>query len=391
MTGAQPGRCGERLGAQVCVAPWHAGTWSQFDDAAPFPATTAYLDATAGRIPGTPLSFLLREAGVPVAGLHGTVIADAAPYEVFNLHHVVVGPAPMLPLHPESRPRRAGLAQRTDPADWSPSLVVMYPSYECFAVGAAAHSPAHMDQLVRGVVDWAADADIRAVAFLYVPSPPDGPLSALALALRAAGFDRIPLSYACTLPLTGAAFDDYLRSLPAGRRGDVRRELRALDRSGISFGVRPLRDCFDDVVRLRCALVRKYRGAAQDGAERGRLRQIAALWTEHEIGVFQGSLPSAMLGFALFHGYRGTWYPYWTGADYDHPRHRLVYFQTLYYEPIRLALDAGATMIDYGQGSWAAKRSRGCDLTPMDGWVMPLRAHLRPITAASAACTELVR
>jgi hypothetical protein len=105
---------------------------------------------------------------------------------VFNLHHVVSDVAPMLPLCRESRIRRAELARQTALADWSPNLILMYPSYECFAVGPSAGSQLHLEKLVRGIVDWAADADMRAVAFLYVPSP-GGPVSPLARALATNG------------------------------------------------------------------------------------------------------------------------------------------------------------------------------------------------------------
>jgi Peptidogalycan biosysnthesis/recognition len=375
----------------VCVLPWRASIWSDFDGNAPFPATAACLDATVGRIPGTSLMFLLRESGVTLAGLLGTVVTAAAPYEVFNLHHIILEPSTTLPLSEGSRIARQELAATVDPAAWSPSLILMYPNYECFAVGAAVDDPNHMDRLVGAIVDWAAVTGLRTVALLYLSALASGSASVLAQVLQARGFCRIPLSYACVLHLTGETIEDFLRTLPGKQRRDIQREIRRLAASGVSFGLSPLHDCFDDVIKLRCALVRKYRGVVDERAERHRLRQIAALWREQEIGVFHGTWNDHMLGFALFHGYRGTWYPYWTGADYDHPKHRGTYFQTVYYDPIMLAAQSGVRTIDYGQGSWQAKRARGCELVQLDGFIMPLRETLRPALKASAACTRLYR
>jgi hypothetical protein len=360
--------------------------WGLLDLSAPLSATSASLRAAEGRVPGDQLTFLIRDNGSPVAGLYGTVTTNVKPYEMFNLDQVVTGTGSTFSLSDESRRERAALGAGGAPTSWEPSLIVMYPSYECFPVGPAAEVGTYIESLVAAAVDWARDAGMRAVAFLYVSARPN-PLSA---ALRRTGFYRIPLSFNSVLRITGSTFDDYLRTLPAKRRRMVRWERRQLESSGITFSLRPLPDCLDDVVRLRCALVRKYRGEVDERSERQRLQNIAKLLSAYEVGVFYGEYHQEMVGFSLFHGHQGVWYPYWTGTDYDHPRHRLVYFETLFYLPIQMAAASGVRAIEYGHGSWPVKRSRGCALVPLDGWVLPLAPELVGPTATSARISRLV-
>ena len=360
--------------------------WELLDRSAPLPATSASLRAAAGRVPGEQLTFLLRDNGSPVAGLYGTVTTNVQPYEMFNLHQVVTGTGSTFALSDESRRERSALAGGLASASWEPSLIVMYPSYECFPVGPAAEVRTYIESLVAAAVNWARTAGMRAVAFLYVSAQPN----LLNVVLHRTGFYRIPLSFNSVLRITGSTFDDYLLALPAKRRRMVRWERRQLENSGITFTLRPLPDCLDDVVRLRCALVRKYLGAADERSERQRLLHIAKLLSDFEVGVFCGEYHQEMVGFSLFHGHQGVWYPYWTGTDYDHPHHRLVYFETLFYLPTQVAAASGVRAIEYGHGSWPVKRSRGCEPVPLDGWVLPLDPELVGPTEASARVSRLI-
>jgi uncharacterized protein len=253
-------------------------------------------------------------------------------------------------------------------------------------VGPGAAEKTYIESLVAAAVDWARSSGMRTVAFLYVSARPNP----LRMVLRQAGFSRIPLSLSAILPIAESTFDDYLRTLPAKRRRMVRWERRQLENSGMAFSLRPLLDCLDDVVRLRCALVRKYRGEVDERSERQRLQHIAKQLADFEVGVFCGEYQQKMVGFSLFHGHQGVWYPYWTGTDYDHPRQRLLYFETLFYQPIQLAAAAGVRAIEYGQGSWPVKRSRGCAPVPLDGWVLPLDPELVEPTKASSRVSRLI-
>jgi hypothetical protein len=370
----------------VEIAQGLSDDWEFLDRWAPLPATSASLRAAAGRVPGKQLTFLVRESGSPVVGLYGTVTSNVRPYEMFNLHQVVTGTGSTFALSDESRRERAALGAGLAPASWQPSLVVMYPSYECFPVGPGATEKTYIESLVAAAVDWARSTGMRTVAFLYVSARPNQ----LSMVLRQAGFSSIPLSLSAILPIAGSTFDDYLRTLPAKRRRMVRWERRQLENSGMAFSLRPLLDCLDDVVRLRCALVRKYRGEVDERSERQRLQHIAKQLADFEVGVFCGEYQQKIIGFSLFHGHQGVWYPYWTGTDYDHPRQRLLYFETLFYQPIQLAAAAGVRAIEYGQGSWPVKRSRGCAPVPLDGWVLPLDPELVEPTKASSRVSRLI-
>jgi hypothetical protein len=394
LTGGRSGDTGASGAPPVQVFDGVPEWWDGLAAQAPLLGTRPWLRAMSGRVGRQALTFAVSGGGAAGAGtgtgtgaaVYGTLQAEPRPGEHYDIHHLLSTPTRTLPLTAAARTARERIvATAPDEARWTPSLVVMYPGYECFAVGPHAADPATLDALVGGIVAWARSAGARTVGFLYLrPSA-----TALAAALGRHGFSPLPLTFSFDLPVPGQDFADYLRALPKKRRVEVGRELRQLSEAGIELRRPPAGEVFDDLVRLRCALVRKYRGQVDVENERAKVRRIVDDVAGGAPQVFCAMAGDTVLSAALFAGTDQDWTCLLSGTDYADPRSRLCYFATAYYEPIRAAAALGVRLLRYGQGSWHAKLSRGCQPTLMTGWVLPLDPALTEAVNRSAATTAV--
>lgn len=371
-----------RFTAEAGLPDW----WSALDADASLLGTAGWLRALGDRLGDRSLAFAVHGDDGPVAALHGTVLTEPAPRELFDLWDVVTGPAAGRPLTAESRAARAQLAaDAPGPAAWTPYLLVMFPGYECFPVGPAAADPAALAGLVAGIVDWARAAGLRAVAFLYC-GPDAAPLTGR---LAAAGFTAVPRDLSFDLDVPGPAFSDYLRRLPKKRRVEANRELRQLAEAGVRVTRPEPAEVAEDLVRLRGQLSHKYGGSATPESERARLALMLAASGPHPEVFAAVGADGTVVSVSMFGTAGGVWTAVLTGSDYTDPRSRFGYFATAYYEPVRAAGPLGVRQLRYGVGSFEAKLARGCTATPRTAWILPLDPALAAPLARAAAVTRL--
>jgi hypothetical protein len=369
------------LQVSVGVPDW----WDELAGPVPLLGTQPWLRVMSGRAGRQALTFSVPAGGGrPQVAMYGTLQAGPRPGEVFDLHTLVGTSADLMPLTAAARAARAGL-DPPGPSRWTPSLVLMFPGYECFPVGPGGTDPATMDTLVGGLVAWARAAGVQSIGFLYMRPA----AAALAGAAERHGFSEVPLTYSFDLPIPGPDFADYLAVLPSKRRREVRRELRRIADAGIELTRPPVGEVFDDLVRLRCALVRKYRGDVDVDNERTKLRRSVDEVAGGEPHVFCATAGGTVLSAAMFAGTDRDWTGLVTGTDPTDPRSRLCYFATTYYEPVRAAAARGARLLRYGHGSWNAKLSRGCQPTLMTAWVLGLDPDVAAAVRRSAASTAI--
>jgi len=365
--------------------------WAELASTGPLLASPGWLRAMDGRLGERVVTIVVSERGIARVAALGSVQTTPRPLEFFDLHHVLISTAPSLPLTDQARAGRAELAATAPgPGRWTPNLVVMLPGYECVPVGPGRDDPALLGALVDGACRWAARQDLRAVAFLYVREESAG----LAGALAAGEFTSMPLSLTWDLPVPPDGLAGYLRGLPRKRRQDATRELLRLGEAGVEIGrLDPGATLAEPVLRtltaLRCQLVRRYRGAADEPAERRRLEALIRDVCAGQAQVITAEADRRMIGYALFGGYHDAWHCLSLGYDYSDPRSRFGYFATAFYGAVPAAAAAGAATIGYGQGAARAKRARGCVGTPLTGWVRSADPDLAAAIRASAAVTAL--
>lgn len=375
------------------VSPGFVTDWHTADTDPPLFATPGWLRAMAHRLGPSPVTLTVTDdaaPGVVLAATHGAVQRQPRPGEFFDLHHVLIGTDPTIPLTDAARAARAELAAAAPPPQrWVPNLTVMLPGYECHLVGPGRRDSAVSSTLVDGALRWADAEGLPTVAFLY--TTPDA--VELATALTARGFVHIPLSLTWDLHLPGSGLADYFAYLPHKRRIEARRERRLLRDAGVQVaagGVTDIDAVFDRLVELRCRLVEKYRGRADPESEAAKLRVVIEDVAGGRPRVFTAVAPDGtVVGFAVFAEHQGSLLALAVGYDYDDPRARLAYFETAFYQAAETAYQEGIHTLRYGQGSWQAKRARGASGTELAGWFHSHDDDLTKAVRASAAVTEL--
>ncbi len=375
--------------AQVCqgIAP----EWGELASSGPLFASAGWLRAMSGRLGELVLTIVVRQSGIARLAAFATVQESPQPSEFFDLHHVLISTAPGLPLTDQARAGRANLAQAAPgSARWTPNLLVMLPGYECLPVGPGRRDGELLGALVAAAVHWAQQQNLRAVAFLYLRPEDTG----LAAALAGRGFTAMPLSLTCDLPVPPDGMAGYLRALPRKRRQDAIRELDRLDQAGVELrlldpGAVAGEPVLARLAGLRCQLVRKYRGSADERSERRRLELLISDVCLGQPQVIAAQAGDDIVGFALFASYGDLWYCLGVGYDYNDPRSRYAYFGTMFYGAVPVASAAGAAMLGYGQGLSRAKMARGCLGTPLTGWVRSADPDLDAAIRASAAITAI--
>lgn len=369
--------------AILAVEPGVSARWGEIEPRPPLVASKPWLDAMGDRLDGEPCSLLLRSGERISVAAFGSLVADPEAYEVFNVHSLLAAVPPVYPLDPEGGEARDRVAASLPPpAAWFPSLVLVYPGYECFPVGADADDPEALAAFLRAVAERASEDGCRVASCLYVPREPN----AFARAVARAGWLRAPLVVRAHLALEGcASFDEYLAGLKRSRRIEVRRERRVLREAGVRTERRPLAEHLDDVVRMRSNLVAKYGGYSTPAAERERLERLVEALGPRLV-LFCALAGDEAIAFTLMIEDGAGWYLFWTGQEYEHPKARHLHFEVVFYTPIEAALEAGVQTIDLGVGHSHAKEARGAKLVPRDGWFLALDEDLRaPLETAVEA------
>jgi predicted N-acyltransferase len=309
--------------------------------------------------------------GRPVAGL-ACFLAGPDSYLFVNPPRLLVSDSLLTAtgLLPHGAARAAGLASRLRPL-----LARRYPVAVCVSpfspaggiVGRVARDPVArclVDQFHVLARQWGA----RATAFLSVSEPAH---PALGPVLAEQGYGRAIMAAHCTLPVRWGSIEGYVDCLGRARRPNVRRELRAFAGSGLRAEVADgsqLGRIADDLAPLFANLQRKYGHEPSIRAARETLDWVACYLAPvtRVVLVKDGSRTVA---FHLFYETGGRLYSYLFGQAYeDRLRGAFVYFNAVFYEPIRWAVRTGARVIDFSNESYEAKALRGCQLQPMTGF-----------------------
>lgn len=358
---------------RVEVHPGIADVWEELARGGPLYASVPWLRAHPSKLGPEPMSFVLSVDDRPLLGAFAARVADGATSETFDVHALLFSDPPIYP-HDVPGFDPAAAAPGAPPRErWFPNLVVTLPGYETSVVGPGRSSREAVGSLVDAVVAQAEGSGCRVVAFEYVASshPRD---AALAAELERRSFVRRPLTGRAVLDVDFATFDDYLGRLGRRRRKHVRQELRALRGRGITTVETPLAGRVDEAVALRCKLLARYGHPADPDAQRASIDRIAAQFGHDALTTFVAEVEGRVVGVSVFIRFGDEWHVYWTGTDYDDPRSSLVYFETLFYAPVRAAAAHGIRRVDYGISHLDGKLGRGCEPVWLDMWVRGLDA-----------------
>ncbi|MEV4114735.1 hypothetical protein [Nonomuraea sp. NPDC049695] len=329
--------------------------WAQLIGRAPHTASQRWLSFGQSRVPES-LTFRLVSPGGTDLAMRGLIQQEPGSRPFNDPYLIASGQA-----------TQDGLAV-TGPHPWQtrraqevfPSLVMMYPNYDAFPVGPLAADSGALASFADQVGDWARRQGFRSVTYLYLTPEAD----ALRAVLRDKGYDVFPLAARSNMTVTWSDIPEYLAQLPRKRRGEVRRELRALEAAGVRVRPRPLAPEEPGLVRLRSQLMYKYASVADEQRERHWFARVWELFGD-DATVFVAEHAASPIQFTLFVQDGAVWTPLLTGTDYAHGASRLAYFATAFYSPAALAPQLRIRRINYGLGASEAKRHRGCHAVPL--------------------------
>lgn len=249
-----------------------------------------------------------------------------------------------------------------------PALVATAPNAFLFGYTADRRHPADVVEAAL-VTAFEALADrLGAVtrAFWYV-RPELFPGLAALLADR--GYLGTLVNADCGLDVRWPDFDGYLAALPRRMRPNVRREVRDFADHGLRVEVRDGTALDLETAELHAELQQRYRIPTDPSAVlAGFQRENHRLGERMRVMVAESG--ARRLGFALLFEHDGVLYARHSGFPRgDGAKTGFVYFNTLYYAVIRYALAHGIRRIEYGTGSYEAKRHRGATVRPLVGYL----------------------
>ncbi|PJJ54091.1 acetyltransferase (GNAT) family protein [Mumia flava] len=191
------------------------------------------------------------------------------------------------------------------------------------------------------------------------------------------------------LPIDWNDFAGYLAALPRKRRWQVRQERLAFAEGGTEVRDEPLAAVAVTLAPLLAQTQRRHGEAVDPAAAEFYLTMLA---------MTPGAVTRALVGyrkgepvaFSAVVRCADTWTVRAVGRDYAAPDHA-EYFNLTYYEPIARAAASGARAIDFGVGSLAAKRFRGCRLQPLRSLLIRSASHRQRKSPLSATRPTLGR
>jgi hypothetical protein len=162
-----------------------------------------------------------------------------------------------------------------------------------------------------------------------------------------------------------ASFDGYLAEMRSHRRNQIKRQLRRFADSGLRIDLRRLPEVMVPLADLIAGHERHHGVPCTSQEIMDDFELRISLGLEERIRVFCTWKGDTLVAGTLFFVHGRTYYSREFAGDFEVPREAGVYFSCTFYEPMRVAFEAGATEIHYGLAAMDAKVWRGCRVRPL--------------------------
>lgn len=157
-------------------------------------------------------------------------------------------------------------------------------------------------------------------------------------------------------------FEEYVAEM----KNSIRREMRVFSSRGYRIVSCKLADSVETLAELFARLERKYGHCTSPEEESRELRILADVANDLSL-VLLLKLGERVVGGVLLFLWEDTIYARSAGFDYEVTGKCFEYFNLVFYEPIRFAIENGYKHIDLGMASYRAKLARGARLEPLWG------------------------
>jgi len=156
------------------------------------------------------------------------------------------------------------------------------------------------------------------------------------------------------------SYAGYLSNLNQRQRYSTNRETRRFAANGLRMERRPLREVFEPVVDIVTQHERKFDSRVTHEEIREDLGRYLSPGLEERTRVFCAMQGESLLGTSLSVAHGRTYNVRLGGVHPHATRDAAVYFNCIFYAPIRTASEDGATYLSFGMNTIEAKILRGC-------------------------------
>jgi predicted N-acyltransferase len=182
--------------------------------------------------------------------------------------------------------------------------------------------------------------------------------------LPSLGYHKVYLKDTLNLDIKWSNFDEYLESLPYDKRKDAKREIRKFSSSGVTISEEnEFGNLSTEISNLYSKLHAKHNNGAATPYNPLFFKSLSQ-YAKEKARVFVAKKSNKILGFVLFLQQANVLDAYICGFDYEaFTKTDFWYFNLVYYEPIRLAINERIRKIHYRAGDYStlkAKYRRGC-------------------------------
>jgi predicted N-acyltransferase len=200
--------------------------------------------------------------------------------------------------------------------------------------------------------------------------------------LQDLGYLKVPFMHTLYLDIRWSSFDSYLNSLKRKVRRNVRREIRKCRECGVTIEEeKEFGDLAITLSDLYGNLFFKYNGNTSNPVSASFFRELGR-YAKDKTRVFIARKNNKIVGFSLSLQHRDVLDVYMSGFDYELQTNKdFTYFNTVYYAPIKLAIEENIRRIDFSATMDDVKLRRGCKIERLYWFVKVHNKLLRPLAS----------
>ena len=233
-----------------------------------------------------------------------------------------------------------------------------------------------LDVILKGIDDFCKQQGIPFSSFRYV-SEFDNPLINK---LENFGYQRLSTAETLYLDVQWNNFDDYLKERAKKIRDNIKREIKKCRESGIIILEQSeFEKISEQLYDFHTNLFSKYNNGAKSPYSVSffqSLNQHAKDKTKLLTAIKDGKL----VGFSLLLLHKSQLDVYFCGFDYESLGNTdFIYFNLVYYEPIKLAIKLGIKRIHFRLAAEDVKLKRGCKREKTYWFIKSQKPLLKPI------------
>jgi hypothetical protein len=200
------------------------------------------------------------------------------------------------------------------------------------------------------------EKNAKSITFLYVPSS----ANTLHSILKNNEFDSMLIGSRYYIPIDFENFDGYINNLKSKRRTVVRSEIRKAEKYGVTFETGSLSNNLEQFVSLVSLNFKKYGFSGFEYNSYLKCMKLLAEFFGEKAYVLNMKVNQEIVGSLLLIHYKNVLNARAVGIS-DLPNQIAPYFNLVFYQGIKQALELNVDYLEFGDGLDETKLSRRCE------------------------------